>query len=332
MEEKRPLISVIIPVYGVEKYLNRCVESVVRQTYSNLEIILVDDGSPDKCPQMCDEWAHKDPRIRTVHRENGGLSCARNTGLSIASGDFIGFIDSDDWIALDMYAHLYGLIEQYHADLSQCNYMHAYSKKDLPKSKSWEEKNIEHRDNILEYYMTTTTTTGSYSVCRCLIKSVIAKKYRFREGKINEDIDYKYKVFSDCNKIAISDKICYFYFQSGDSTSLGKLKIKDFDLVDAAEELRRLTDKETYGHIRFYGQVKVARTAFSLLCKIAYYGLSDDIENPHKLIKDLTREHRLNVGLLLKAPIPVSRKVLSILLAVNINLVRWPLKILKILR
>lgn len=180
--------------------------------------------------------------------------------------------------------------------------------------------------------MTTTTTTGSYSVCRCLIKSVIAKKYRFREGKINEDIDYKYKVFSDCNKIAISDKICYFYFQSGDSTSLGKLKIKDFDLVDAAEELRRLTDKETYGHIRFYGQVKVARTAFSLLCKIAYYGLSDDIENPHKLIKDLTREHRLNVGLLLKAPIPVSRKVLSILLAVNINLVRWPLKILKILR
>ena len=92
-------VSVIIPVYRVEKYLDRCVKSIVNQTYRNLEIILVDDGSPDSCPQICDEWSFRDERIRTVHRDNGGLSCARNTGLSTATGDYVTFVDSDDWIA-----------------------------------------------------------------------------------------------------------------------------------------------------------------------------------------------------------------------------------------
>jgi len=100
-------VSVIIPVYRVEKYLDRCVKSIVNQTYRNLEIILVDDGSPDNCPQICDEWSSRDERIRTVHRDNGGLSCARNTGLSTATGDYVTFADSDDWIALDTYVVLY---------------------------------------------------------------------------------------------------------------------------------------------------------------------------------------------------------------------------------
>ena len=92
------LISVIVPVYKVEKYLDKCVQSIVDQTYRNLEIILVDDGSPDNCPAMCDAWAEKDDRIRVIHKENGGLSDARNAGMAIATGEYIGFVDSDDWI------------------------------------------------------------------------------------------------------------------------------------------------------------------------------------------------------------------------------------------
>ena len=99
MEE---LISVIIPVYKVEEYLDECVLSVIRQTYANLEIILVDDGSPDNCPRMCDEWATKDSRIKVIHKENGGLSDARNAGLDAAEGQYIAFIDSDDYIKPDM--------------------------------------------------------------------------------------------------------------------------------------------------------------------------------------------------------------------------------------
>ena len=100
---KSALISVIVPIYKVEKYLDECIESIVNKTYRNLEIILVDDGSPDKCPEMCDQWAKKDERIRVIHKENGGLSSARNAGLDVATGDYVGFVDSDDFIERDMY-------------------------------------------------------------------------------------------------------------------------------------------------------------------------------------------------------------------------------------
>ena len=98
---EQPLISVIVPVYKVEPYLDRCVQSIVNQTYKNLEIILVDDGSPDHCPAMCDAWAEKDSRIRVIHKENGGVSTARNAGINIAKGAFFTFVDSDDWIDRD---------------------------------------------------------------------------------------------------------------------------------------------------------------------------------------------------------------------------------------
>lgn len=100
------LVSIIVPVYKVEKFLDECVQSILNQTYTNLEIILVDDGSPDRCPEMCDEYANRDSRVRVIHQENGGLSSARNAGLEFATGDFIGFVDSDDWIAPEMYEYL----------------------------------------------------------------------------------------------------------------------------------------------------------------------------------------------------------------------------------
>ena len=98
-------VSIVVPIYNVEKYLNRCMTSLLGQTLQDIEIIMVDDESPDCCPKMCDEWTSCDARINTVHRENGGLSCARNTGLSVATGDYVTFIDSDDWIAKDTYEY-----------------------------------------------------------------------------------------------------------------------------------------------------------------------------------------------------------------------------------
>ena len=115
-----PKISVIIPVYKVEEYINRCIKSVVNQTYDNLEIILVDDGSPDNCPVICDKWAEKDSRIKVIHKNNGGLSDARNMGMKIASGELIGFIDSDDWISKEMYQLLYENMKENESDISAC--------------------------------------------------------------------------------------------------------------------------------------------------------------------------------------------------------------------
>ena len=116
----KPKISIIIPVFGVELYLNRCIESVVNQKYSNLEIILIDDGSPDNCPTICDEWAERDERIVVIHKKNGGLSDARNIGLKIATGELVGFVDSDDWISPEMYQLLYENMLENDSDISAC--------------------------------------------------------------------------------------------------------------------------------------------------------------------------------------------------------------------
>ncbi len=123
MEEK---ISIIIPVYKVEEYLDYCVESVVKQTYNNLEIILVDDGSPDRCPKMCDEWAKKDKRIKVIHKKNAGVSQARNSGLEIATGKFVAFIDSDDTISLQMFEILMKTIADTKSDMSVCSWKKVY--------------------------------------------------------------------------------------------------------------------------------------------------------------------------------------------------------------
>lgn len=114
------MISIIVPVYKVEPFLRRCVDSLVNQTYHDLEIILVDDGSPDNCGKICDEYAATDSRIHVIHKQNGGLSSARNAGLEVARGEYIAFVDSDDWVEADTYAKLYELIQQYNADIAEC--------------------------------------------------------------------------------------------------------------------------------------------------------------------------------------------------------------------
>ena len=123
------LISVIVPVYNVEKYLEKCVSSIVNQTYKNLEIMLVDDGSTDSSGKMCDEFAKKDDRIKVIHKPNGGLSDARNSALKIAKGDYIGFVDSDDYIADDMFETLCDLMEDNNSDISIVSFYEIYNNK-----------------------------------------------------------------------------------------------------------------------------------------------------------------------------------------------------------
>ena len=123
---RNDLISIIVPVYNMEQYMERCVNSIINQTYSNLEIILVDDGSTDRSPAMCDEYALKDARIKVVHKANGGLSDARNAGLKVATGAYIGYVDSDDWVELSMYQKLYESCIENDAQVAVCRYAKAY--------------------------------------------------------------------------------------------------------------------------------------------------------------------------------------------------------------
>lgn len=304
------LISVIVPVYNVEKYLSRCVESLINQTYTYLEIILVDDGSQDNSGILCDQYASQDERIKVIHKENGGLSSARNKGLNIASGKFISFVDSDDWIAIDMYEYMMRLMSENKADVVQCDLLQTNGDQQIDNKD--EKIRIYEDKEICQFYMDFSTKTGSYSVWKFLYKRKLLESIKFREGKINEDIDFNYKVLSRCKRLVVSNQIKYFYYQDGNSLSTGGLKRRDFDLYDAAEALYQLTKNETYGTINYLALVKKARTPFSLLCKIAYYGISDQSIDKKTVVEVLKNQLKKSIFILLFSPIPLSRKILAI--------------------
>ena len=227
-----PLISVIVPVYKVEKYLRKCVDSILAQTYTNLEIILVDDGSPDNCGAICDEYAVKDSRIKVIHQHNGGLSAARNAGLDIATGDYIGFVDSDDYIAPDMYKKLYNALIENDADVSICNYDYVDTSYQTMNIYSPMENKIygyiEAINNLfVEYYCYYVT------VWNRLYKSELLLKLRFEVNKKFEDAFIAHHIFLKCKKIVtIKDKL-YYYLQRNDSIMGSKLSVSKTDELEA---------------------------------------------------------------------------------------------------
>lgn len=312
-----PLISIIVPVYNVERYLRRCVDSLLNQIYPNLEILLIDDGSPDNSWDICMDYVSKYPNIKAFKKENGGLSSARNFGLDHVNGEYVGFIDSDDWVEPEMYDYLYRLMRDYNADATQIKYELAYASEHKMSVSKEHIEVIKGCENILEYYMEQTTATGDYSVCICLFKASNAKKYKFREGKTSEDMDYKFKVLSECTCFVSSNQPKYHYFQGGNSISSGKLVLKNFQLYESAEVLYQLCESCSNSRTRFLGEVKKARTPFSLLSKAAFYGVSKDIDRD--MLKKLVNEHRSNLPILLKSPMPLSRKIVAIALSINLK-------------
>ena len=234
---KNELISVIVPVYKVEKYIHRCVDSILNQTYWNLEIILVDDGSPDVCPKICDEYAQMDSRIRLIHKKNGGLSSARNAGLDIAQGEYIAFIDGDDYIHPEMLGRLYDALNDSEADMSICNLQyvneegHALSKY----SDNVIKKQILNSDDVfqksLEY-------CGQFYIVAWnkLYKSELWKTYRFREGKIHEDEFAFHHIIGQCRRISCISDIGYYYVQHIGSIMAEQTADKKMDAMEALME------------------------------------------------------------------------------------------------
>ena len=207
---EKPVISVIIPVYKVEPYLDLCVTTVVHQTYKNLDIILIDDGSPDRCPRMCDDWAAKDNRIRVIHKANSGLSDARNCGLRAAAGEYVAFVDSDDWISLVMLERLEEAIEHYDADMAMCQFTNAYA--DGVFEKQMQEKypdELLSARNAVELLLEDARVTSH--VWRKLYKRKRIPADCFPAGMYFEDICVMPDLFLNCRKIICLDDAYYFY-------------------------------------------------------------------------------------------------------------------------
>ena len=225
-----PLISVIVPIWNTEQYLDTCVKSISGQSYKNLEILLVDDGSKDKSPEICDQWAEKDDRIRVFHRDNKGVSRARNIGLDHATGEYISFVDSDDYLDPDYYETMYTLLRDNQADMSMCKW------RVLDDTENW----------VPQYMITHTILAGVYTAERFLsqirppyiwnylIKADLCKKLRFNENLvISEDYYYATCVALKCNTIVVTNRRLYNYVLHEGSTSqemiclLNKKKLRD---------------------------------------------------------------------------------------------------------
>lgn len=229
-------ISVIVPIYNVELYLPKCIESIINQTYKDLEIILVDDGSPDRCGEICDEYALQDARIKVIHKENGGLSDARNAGLDVANGQYVSFIDSDDFINENFYETLEDMIVRYNADIVQCEFLKVdeYEVYDFDDVKELCDERVDlissHSalDNLFNEKYVNTVVVWNKLYKRCLFKEI-----RYPKGKINEDEYTTYKVIFNAKKIAETNRAMYYYVQRPNSIMGQGFNLKRLDILEA---------------------------------------------------------------------------------------------------
>ena len=251
-KERMELISVIVPIYKVEGYLDKCVRSIVEQTYTNLEIILVDDGSPDSCGAMCDAWAAKDSRIRVVHKENGGLSDARNAGLQIATGSLISFVDSDDWIAPDFLETLLTAMEAQKAQIAECAVELVDEAGKVLRCR--ETAKVPCADKI-DGLRRLVLEDGIYqTVWNKLYRREVIEGIPFEKGKYHEDEFWTYQVFDRMERLAVVERPMYKYLQRSGSIMGASYSLKRLDGPEACfrrmeylskyEQLKNLTRQQ----------------------------------------------------------------------------------------
>lgn len=237
-------VSVIIPVYNVESFLRQCIDSVVNQTYKCLEIILIDDGSTDSSGEICDKYAVTDERITVIHKENGGLSSARNAGLNIATGEYITYIDSDDYVSNDYVETLYKNLINNNADISIGNFQYVYEGKVNQEKREDIVSNLSvwNVEETLRYMLLQQKITTS--VWRVLSKRIYWENVWFPVGKICEDIGTSYKIYSQAQKIVYTEQVIYFYLvRLGSIQNVGFSK-KKMDELEMAIECKEYLDKK----------------------------------------------------------------------------------------
>lgn len=276
---KNDLISIIIPVYKVEKYLEKCIESVLKQTYTNLQIILVDDGSPDNCGKICDEYAKKDSRIEVIHKINGGLSDARNVGINRANGRYIGFVDSDDYIKEDMYEKLINLIKEYDADISICNLYDVIDGKEYVRNKDNGIHEYSRIDILKEVLLDKNIQSYAWNK---LYEKELFDEIKYPIGKKYEDIGTIFYLFEKCNKIVVTSEPEYYYLKRADSLVNN---VTESTILDYTEIIiqRYLYIKQNIKELRKYNNYYLAKTLITA---------HNDIENLENISEGMQQRYK----------------------------------------
>lgn len=278
------LISIIIPVYKVEEYLEKCIESVLKQTYTNLQIILVDDGSPDNCGKICYEYAKKDPRIEVIHKVNGGLSDARNVGIAKAKGKYIGFVDSDDYIKEDMYEILINLIKEYDADVSICNLYDVIDGKEYIRNNENGIQEYSRLEILKEVLLDKNIQSYAWNK---LYKKELFDEIKYPIGKKYEDIGTTFYVFEKCNKIVVTSKPEYYYLKRSDSLVNNVTESTVLDYTDIIIQ-RYLYTQKNIEELRKYNNYYLAKTLITAHNDIELLGsISEKMQEKYKELYNL---------------------------------------------
>lgn len=284
------LISVIVPIYNVEKYLNKCIDSIINQTYKNIEIILINDGSTDRSYELCTHYAKKDGRIKLINKKNGGLSDARNKGLEIAKGEYAVFIDSDDWIDRSMLEKLYDLSIKYNADIVQGDYVKVYSDDDsIINDINNIEVNCYSPEQALEllYSEKCVKTVVTWNK---LYKRTLFNGINFPKGKIHEDEFTTYKLLHKANIVVDTNIPIYYYRQREGSIMKSDFSIRRLDALEALMERKE--------YFKNFGLKKLEYMTESLFCsylKTFYIKVKNsNICNKGKVMEELKIEMKKN--------------------------------------
>lgn len=228
MENK--IISVVVPVYNVERYLHRCLDSICGQSYQNLEIIVVNDGSTDDSLSICQAYAAKDKRIKVISKHNGGLSTARNSGIEASSGEYIAFVDSDDFISIHYLERLYAAIQETGCLIAQCG-IQPFSKVEECTSGNVGEGGCQIIPKM--EFLQRINQSGFCTACNKLYEKSLFDTIRFPEGRIHEDMATTFKIVDLCETVACVNEKLYYYFSNPTGITKSKISVKHLDLVDA---------------------------------------------------------------------------------------------------
>lgn len=303
----KPLISIIIPVYNTSRYLNRCLEAVTGQTYKKIEIILIDDGSIDNSGALCDEWKRKDERIIVIHKENGGLSSARNYGVEVSNGDYIGFIDSDDWIPNDYYEYLLKRSIAHDADIVSCSFQRV---KDGETPHQIEGKEVIFKGNqILTEYLNSAIAGGDNdcSCCTKLYKRKYVVNHSFEEGIIFEDVIYNWEMLFEIETYVRLYSKKYYYYWNDTSTTVSRFSKKNLDLIYGAELIYNFSKK--HNGPKELSKQYIVKCHFSILIRLLKCQEADI-----SLLKNELEYLKKNKIMLIKSKLSLSRKIIFFLL------------------
>ena len=282
-------VSIIVPIYNVENYLERCIISIINQTYTNLEIILVDDGSTDNCPNICEKYKKQDNRITVIHKKNGGLSDARNKGIDIASGKYIYFIDSDDYMHLNTIEFLLNSVKETDADISCCSYLLFYDNQKLTVSTKNEKYKCFDSETALKNLLYQKGCTNS--AWGKLYKTVLFDDIRFPVGQICEDLPVIYRLFHKANKVCISSAQFYYYYQRVNSIINTSFKLSRMSGLNFAKEE---TEFIRNTHPKLF-KAAINREFIEAVYILSKIELNDKYKNEINELKQVLKQDRITV-------------------------------------